>query len=67
MGCNCGKRRQATPFAISPAPVPSEPPTPYKLIRPDGSEQEFPSKLQAYSAQLTEGQGRIEPVSQTAV
>lgn len=63
MACNCGKNRQrpVTGFAVQTTPLPATP-TPYRLTRPDGSTEDYPSRIAAYAAQIAEGGGSIAPV-----
>lgn len=67
MACACAKNRGArgmpTSYAIPPTPPAAEP-EPYLLVRKDGSTEEFPSRLAAYTAKIIEGSGTIKPVAE---
>lgn len=64
MACACSKGRAAaapvTGFAIQTVP---EKPKPFRLVREDGTTQDFPNRIAAYTAMITEGgRGSIEPI-----
>lgn len=66
MGCSCRSGRRAVSYvaeAPEPSPEQSTLSTPHRLTRPDGSTQDFPTKLAAYTTRLLEGGGgEISPI-----